>query len=269
MSEPEHHASLLQRFGVTLVLGLTGVLALAAYSALRPESVGVPSGTSSTLLLVSVVANSLIVLVPACLLGAYTAPRVGLRVYTIDRVAAGDPIWPRLRTELKLAALVGVGGAIGVLLIDIALAPFIAAELPAATVATTQPTVVDVLLYVPVRFLYGGVTEELLLRYGLLSTLAFVGWYLRGRKSLGPSTPVMWAAILISSVLFGVGHLPALAAQVGLGPVLVARTILLNAVLGVAFGWLYWRRSLEAAMAAHIAFHVVVVALSLGQVALS
>ena len=69
-------------------------------------------------------------------------------------------------------------------------------------------------------------------------------------------------------MLFGLGHLPALAQSVTLTPALVARTVLLNAVAGVLFGWLYWRRSLEAAMVAHASFHVPLVALSLVQVAL-
>jgi membrane protease YdiL (CAAX protease family) len=34
------------------------------------------------------------------------------------------------------------------------------------------------------------------------------------------------------------------------------RTVLLNALGGVLFGWLFWRRSLEVAMVAHAAFHV-------------
>lgn len=33
--------------------------------------------------------------------------------------------------------------------------------------------------------------------------------------------------------------------------------VLLNSVGGVVFGWLYWRRSLEAAMMAHAATQVV------------
>ncbi|MFC6976650.1 type II CAAX prenyl endopeptidase Rce1 family protein [Halomicroarcula sp. GCM10025709] len=78
----------------------------------------------------------------------------------------------------------------------------------------------------------------------------------------------MWAAIVVSAVLFGVGHLPALAQSVSLTPALIARTVLLNAVAGVLFGWLYWRRSLEAAMVAHASFHVPLVVLSLVQVAL-
>ncbi len=39
------------------------------------------------------------------------------------------------------------------------------------------------------------------------------------------------------------------------GPVahapLIMRTIMLNGLAGLAFGWLYWRRGLEAAMVSH------------------
>jgi membrane protease YdiL (CAAX protease family) len=78
----------------------------------------------------------------------------------------------------------------------------------------------------------------------------------------------MWFAIIIAAVLFGIGHLPALAQSVGLTPALIARTVLLNAIAGVILGWLYWQRSLEAAMVGHAAFHVPLVVLSLVQVAL-
>jgi membrane protease YdiL (CAAX protease family) len=78
----------------------------------------------------------------------------------------------------------------------------------------------------------------------------------------------MWTAIVISAVLFGVGHLPALAQSVALTPALIARTVLLNAIAGILFGWLYWRRSLETAMVAHASFHIPLLGLSLVQVAL-
>ena len=101
-----------------------------------------------------------------------------------------------------------------------------------------------------------------------MSALVFVGWSVTGRRSDGPGSGITWAAIAISAMLFGLGHLPALAQSVELTPALVARTVLLNAIAGVIFGWLYWRRSLEAAMVAHAAFHLPPVGLSLVQVAL-
>ena len=63
---------------------------------------------------------------------------------------------------------------------------------------------------------------------------------------------------MVSALLFGLSHLPALAAQAELTVGLVARTVLLNALGGVAFGVLFWRRHLEAAMVAHASAHVVI-----------
>ena len=107
-----------------------------------------------------------------------------------------------------------------------------------------------------------------MLRFGLMSVLAFVGWRLTGRRSDGPRPAIVWVAIVIAAVLFGFGHLPALAQLVSLTPALIARTVLLNAVAGVLFGWLYWRRSLEAAMVAHASFHVPLLVLSIVQTVL-
>lgn len=266
-SSEQSPPSLLRRAGFMLLVGLPGVIAVAAHTGFVTPAAAIPQGLTRPLLAVSALLNSLIILVPACLLGAYTAPKAGLRVYLLDRLRTGDPVWPKLRPELRLAAAIGIVGAVLILGIDIALSPFIAAELPQSAVAAAQPTLVDVLAFVPVRFLYGGITEELLLRFGLMSTLAFVGWYLTGRRSPGPSSVVMWAAIVISAVLFGISHLPALAQAVELTPLLIVRTILLNAILGVAFGWLYWRRSLEAAMTAHIAAHIPLTIVALAQTA--
>ena len=65
------------------------------------------------------------------------------------------------------------------------------------------------------------------------------------------------AAIIVVAVLFGLGHLPATAAIAALTPGLVVRALLLNGVAGAAFGYLYWRHGLEAAMAGHMSAHVV------------
>jgi membrane protease YdiL (CAAX protease family) len=42
-----------------------------------------------------------------------------------------------------------------------------------------------------------------------------------------------------------------------LTPFVIARALLLNGIFGLVAGWLYWRKSLEAAMAAHMLGHVV------------
>lgn len=256
-----------KRFGSAFLLGIPGVAALVAFIYLTTPPSAVPPGLSLPQLALLSAANPLLLLGVACLLGAYAAPRVGLQSYLIERVGTDDGVWLRFRNQVGLAAGVGVLGGVLIVVLDAVLRPFVAQDLPPSAIGAPRPTVVDVLAYAPVRFLYGGITEELMLRFGLMSVLAFVGWRVTGRRSDGPGPTLMWAAIVVSALLFGLGHLPALGRAVDLTPVLVARTVLLNGVAGVLFGWLYWRRSLEAAMVSHAAFHVPLVTLSFLQIA--
>jgi len=268
MLAPTYGVSFAKRFGVTLLAGLPGIIALIGYIYFTTPPTAVPSGLSLPLLAVLSGINPLVLLSVACLLGAYAAPRVGLRSYLIDRMETGDKVWQQLRDEVGMAIVIGILGGVLIVVIDAVMMPFVAQDLPQSVIGATRPTVASVLAYAPVRFLYGGITEELMLRFGLMSVLAFVGWRVTGQRADSPGPVIMWTAIVISAVLFGVGHLPALAQSVNLTPVLVVRTVFLNMVAGVLFGWLYWRRSLEAAMVAHASFHVPLVVLSLLEVVL-
>ena len=74
-------------------------------------------------------------------------------------------------------------------------------------------------------------------------------------KSLGNSTYII--GILLSSLLFAVGHLPVVFSTVAEpSAMLIAYIILGNASAGILFGWLYWKKGLEAAMIAHIFAHI-------------
>ncbi|MFN7472194.1 MAG: type II CAAX prenyl endopeptidase Rce1 family protein [Roseiflexaceae bacterium] len=100
--------------------------------------------------------------------------------------------------------------------------------------------------------LYGGVAEEVLLRLGCLSMVAWV----LVRMRLAPSV-ALTSAIIIAAVLFGIGHLPAMAAIVPLSSIVVFRTLLLNALPGLAFGVLYRRYGIEHAIVAHTCADIV------------
>lgn len=95
---------------------------------------------------------------------------------------------------------------------------------------------------------YGGIAEELQLRLFLMTLLLWI--VARIGKRL-PRDGTYWGAIIAAALLFGAGHLPAAAQVWGLDAMVVGRTVLLNAVAGIAFGWLYWKRGLEMAVLAH------------------
>ena len=67
----------------------------------------------------------------------------------------------------------------------------------------------------------------------------------------------MWGAVFISALVFAGGHLPATSLTVAITPLVVVRALVLNGMLGLLYGYLYWRRGLETAMLAHFSSAVV------------
>jgi hypothetical protein len=87
------------------------------------------------------------------------------------------------------------------------------------------------------RLLYGGITEEILRRYGLMT---FVVWGLY-KIFCRLHAAVYWAGILIAALVFAFGRLPvAFAAVAHPSATLLDYVILGNLPGGIIFGWLYW-----------------------------
>jgi membrane protease YdiL (CAAX protease family) len=98
---------------------------------------------------------------------------------------------------------------------------------------------------------YGGISEELLLRLFVMSFFVWLGHFISKTAEGTPTATVIWIANILAAVLFGLGHLPAMSFQVPLTALVITRTVILNGLLGIVFGWLYWKRGLEAAMISH------------------
>lgn len=263
-------SSFARRFVALFALGLLGVVAIGVTTAVGRGGVpGLPA-VPTPLLALLVMAQPAVLLAVAVAVGLRLAPRVGLRSHVDRRVRGGPSVRAAVRPEAGRAVAAGVGAYLAVVALDVAFAPFVATDLAAVSALPEAATIAGLLESLPVRLLYGGITEELLLRWGLLTLLAWgihAGRARLGGDELAPTTA--WAAIGVSAVLFGVGHLPALATIVEPTPALVVRTVALNAVAGAVFGWLYWRDSLEAAMLAHGTFHVALVGLGVVGLALA
>jgi membrane protease YdiL (CAAX protease family) len=131
-------------------------------------------------------------------------------------------------------------------------------SLPAAFV--TRAEALNKSLPFPTRVLYGGIVEELLLRWGVMTFLIWLAWRLLQKGKGKPRALWIVSAIIISSVAFGIGHLPlvrALAFNYNLA--IVSYIVVANSLVGFIAGFLYWKRGLEAAIIAHMLTHVVIV----------
>jgi membrane protease YdiL (CAAX protease family) len=236
------------RFG--LVLWAAGMVGSAAMTAMvLPRLLGqmqVPLPAPLWVLTLAGLAQSALLLALAVWAGVRLTPSVGLGAPALEAVVAGRPIGPALRSQVFPGLIAGVLG--GILL-------FAAFRYAPAAVADLQDRFA---IPIVARVFYGGITEELLLRWGLMTALVWLAWrFLQQRR--GPvRAGFVWLAIAVSALIFAAGHLPAASFLLGTMDVaVVAFVIGVNTAFGLLFGYLFWRYGLESAMIAHALAHAV------------
>jgi membrane protease YdiL (CAAX protease family) len=236
------------RFG--LVLWAAGMVGSAAITAIvLPRLLGqmqVPLPAPLWVLTLAGLAQSALLLALAVWAGVRLTPSVGLGAPALEAVVAGRPIGPALRSQVFPGLIAGVLG--GILL-------FAAFRYAPAAVADLQDRFA---IPIVARVFYGGITEELLLRWGLMTALVWLAWrFLQQRR--GPvRAGFVWLAIAVSALIFAAGHLPAASFLLGTMDVaVVAFVIGVNTAFGLLFGYLFWRYGLESAMIAHALAHAV------------
>jgi hypothetical protein len=193
--------------------------------------------------------QSLLLVSIAAAVGTALTPRVGLGAPFFEALVSGEPLWEALAPQILPALVLGVGGALAIVA---AYYLFFRPRLDKPTVRSMEALRLD--LGPAARLLYGGVVEEVLFRWGVMTLLAWIGAALLG----GPTPAVMWAVILISGLLFGLGHLPSYRlAGCQVTPLFLTLMIVLNLWATLICGWLFWHYGLLAAMIAHMLYHLV------------
>lgn len=241
-------------FRLLLAAGLLGVIAVLPYVHALVESgtfgqVSQPAIPMPLILVLALVQNGILLAI-AILIGMSMSKRTGLRMPLIDAWATGAPA-SFAEAGLWRGMLIGV--AVGIAMVAIEAIVFLPYLPPSMESLFTIPLWKRLLGGV----VYGGITEELFMRLFLMSSIAAIAGRWWKAADGRPAPGAFWIAILVVAVLFGLGHLPATSAVTPLTTAIVARALVLNGIAGVAFGYLYWKRGLEAAMAAHMGAHLV------------
>jgi hypothetical protein len=100
-----------------------------------------------------------------------------------------------------------------------------------------------------------GIQEEIWMRLGMITIFVWLGS--RIVRRMPPASGVVWTSNVLAALVFGSLHIPQAAVFLGPTRLVISYTLLGNAVPGVVFGWLYWRRGLVAAMVCHCAADVI------------
>ena len=267
MTEPQRFFS---RTGLFLWLAaIFGVICVFPYAlALAPESIesaaqqlGVPTSAAFAISII----QSALILGLMTYTGLWAAGKLGLGAPLVEALVYKRALPYKFRLRGVQAIALGVAAALLIAGLDL---------LVFSTVLESLEIETQVNIAVWKGFaasFYGGITEEIQLRLFLLSFVALglryiVGLVSGARDAVGLSAGVFWTANVIAAVAFGLGHLPATAELMPLTPLVLARAIVLNGVVGLVAGYLYWRRGIEMAMLCHfsadIVLHVLIPLLS-------
>lgn len=227
----------------------TGLMALPYVLELLPK----PLPVSTPVLLVATLVQTTVLFSAAIFFGLLLAKRVGLGLPILEALLKGEEARAYFRSILRLSVGLGVLASGLIVLLSW---PFGSLSIEFFKAGISVPAWKALL----VSF-YGGIAEEVLLRLFLMTFLVWLGFKIKKTNTGKPTAIGIWLAIVLSSILFGLGHLPITASVTSITLAVVVRAVLLNGIGGVIFGWLYWKKGLESAIIAHftadICLHVI------------
>ncbi len=247
-------------FFILLVAAVISTLLVLPYvlevqsSAIDLTKLGIPIPLLITLQTV----QTAIIFAIAIFVGLFFAGRVGLATPILDSITRGESVSDEARAVLPLSIILGVVATLFLLSLEIfyfqpAMMKELGDSAAALNLQTSQPAAWKGFL----ASFYGGIAEEIQLRLFVMSLLAWLGKFISKTPEGKPTGIIFWIANILAAVLFGLGHLPTTALLVPLTTLVVTRAIVLNGLIGIVCGWLYWKRGLESAMIAHFSADIV------------
>jgi len=237
------------------------LLAAAVFGsiALIPYSLALSGGAALTWQLFALaLLQSLVMYGLAIGLGLVLANAIGLGLPIVEAALRREPTGAAIRGMLPISILLGIAAGVLIVVLDrFAFQPAMAAQLGEQATALTNAADRPGPLKAFLASFYGGINEEILLRLFVMSLFAWLGRFASRTANGRPTTAVLWIANILAAVLFGLGHLPATSMFVPLTPLVIARAVVLNSLVGIPCGYLYMKRGLESAVVAHFSTDIV------------
>lgn len=246
-------------FAILWLAGMLGVLSillidLSAVLANLPATAGLEIPFHPLLIKLLSVVQTAILLSIAIFIGFQLAHRVGLSAPAAEALARGNSFISALKPQVLPGLIAGFIAGVAILSTWVLFRPIL------PTMFVTRAERLNSSMPLLTRLLYGGITEELLLRWGLMTLLVWAAWRIFQRGRGTPRAIFFLSAMVISSVVFGIGHLPLVKAlEVDFILPIVAFIVLANSLFGLIAGYLYWQKGLEAAIIAHMSTHIVII----------
>jgi len=238
-------------FFILLVLSVLATIAALPYilslSAISGEQL---PPLPFPILLSAMIVHATIFFSVAIFAGLFFGNKVGLGAPVIESWLRAESVKEQFKSILKVSIFLGVLVGASIFILD---RYIFAMFIEPITASQAEPPLWQ-------RFLvsfYGGIGEEIAMRFFLMTLIVWISSKIRRTQTGSPTNLGVWIAIILISVIFGLGHLPMTARFQQITALVVFRAVFLNGIAGVVFGWLYWKKGLESAMISHFSTDVV------------
>jgi membrane protease YdiL (CAAX protease family) len=234
-------------FFILLVASVVVTMMVLPYTiALSPALAAV----FSPILLVGTLTESAVVFSIFIFFGLLLSKRVGFGMPILEGTLRNENQTANLRSVIWSSIGWGIFGGILIIMMSFLFPDLSVTFLKAETsVATWKGLMAS---------FYGGIGEEIFARLFLMTLFVWILSKIKKTQEKQPTNIIIWISIILSSILFGIGHLPITGGVTAITLAVVLRAILLNGVVSVIFGWLYWKKGLESAMIAHFSGDIVI-----------
>jgi len=239
-------------FWIIFAASLVGCVAILPYSLrlLQGSAQKKPLKMSISKLMLLAFFQTAILSAVAVGLGLFVAHAIGLGAPSIEAILTGKSV-KFLVSIFEIALPFGIVAGAILLIADLFFLPY----WPQAITDTSRKTTTRENLSAS---FYGGINEEIFMRLFGFSVLAWIFSRIWHTSAGLPTVAVFWTVNIIMAIVFGLGHLPALKGLVGkISPIMLTRTLVLNAPVGLICGWLFWTYGIEAAIVAHFSADIV------------
>lgn len=236
-----------RKFFILWLAGIVGTAAVLPYAFTLQHDVIAKVTVPFPLIVLASIAQTAVLLAIAIFFGQKLSS--SLRLTTLALCESTGSIKEKLPGMARLAIPWGAASAVAIALVDMLFAPFT----PQLTVTTAHVAVWKTLL----ASLYGGTVEEILLRLFVMTLIAWILGKIFRSKEPAKNNLIMWTAITLAAIIFGLGHLPVTSALTAVTPIVVLRAVVLNGIAGLVFGWLFWKKGLETAFIAHFTADII------------
>nr|WP_321498286.1 CPBP family glutamic-type intramembrane protease [uncultured Methanolobus sp.] len=181
-------------------------------------------------------ARSTVIFLIGIFTGLYLGKKVGLKTPVLSSLFENRSLPSYFKPAFKLSVIFGIIISLLILILDIFV--FARDSEPLLVYLATPP--------LWQRFMYSyyvGVTEEIVLRFFLMTFLVWVSWKIKKNSEGNPTNIGVWISIIIVSSVYSLVYL--FFSRENMDPATAMSIAVSNFIASTVFGWIYWKKGLE------------------------